>query len=570
MSDTETLAAPLARREDYAALEAALLVIHEEDFESWKEMMRRQSEADLFFLMRNVLSTGAVENAFPDGLRFIDHPFSFDMARLAQFDVADALVVWMMMAARGHGKSITYTFALIIWLYIKHPTWCFCIWSVTRNLAKSKLRALRNEIEKNKLLPLLWPDRFYHGKPRTEASCWSLDDGLAMPLLSPARDCVTFEAWGLVDQAFPTGKHFDAMSFDDVVDERCISTPEMILAARQTHDMAGGVEMPSGCKRWYVGTPYADGDTAVQLIKEGIVRLRARSGVDPTRQDTAIRRQLGGAPVFLTEEMMLKKQKEMGANYWSQMCLDPFKGKKGTLDITQLRFYDRDPHEERMGKTCYLLVDPNGGFVPTVNDPMALVVVALGGDKNFYLLDAVVGHFNPAERQRLIVAKRAEWEPLEVRVEEMTIQADSFWLQNEMERTGHRFEVQSIRVETMRKGSGPRGNWTRVQRLTEAFNPLLSENRLYLPRRLVQPEKDGGTTNLIEEFTEQLRRFPIAERDDLLSAFALLFADHGGKRGARPLVWPSAHSGMDRFYPESQYPYLYNRQPSERSWLGVG
>lgn len=555
--------APLATLEAYDELERELAELAATDRESYLYNLRAQCEVDLYALMRFVLTTGAAHNCFPDGTRYIEHRWSYEMARCAQYD-HDGV---MTMAGRGHGKSITFDFGLGIFLYIKTPTSSTCIWSVTRALAKSHLRAKRNEFENNHLLAETWPDRFWAGKPRIQASSWSLDEGLAMPQLPPSRNEMSFEAWGLVDQAFPTGKHFDVMIFDDVVDERCITSPEMIAASRQTHDMAGGVEMPGGCKRIYIGTPYADGDTGVQLIEEGVVRLRARPAVDPKRQDTEVRKKLGGAPVFLTEKQMLKKLATMGQNYYSQMLLDPNKGRRGTLDVEQLRYYETDPDEERLGKNVYLCVDPNGGFDPTANDPMAMTVWGLGGDRNFYLLDAWLGHLDPGARHDLIVAKRAQWMPLEVRIEEMTIGSDSYWLREAQERTGHRFEVASIRVETMRAGTA-RGTWTRVQRLTEAWQPTLDQNRLYLPRHL-WVDIDGERVDLADAFREELRRFPIATSDNLISSGALLFADHGGKRGANPLIWPDPTTRTTRHYPHL-FNSDYRPDPGPRGWMGVG
>lgn len=560
--------APLATLEDYAVLEASCNALRESDRDSWLEVLRRQSEADLYFLMRCVLiSSGGPHQCFDDGQRYIEHKFAYEMARSVQFEYKDVMV----MAARGHGKSITVTLALVLWLYIAHPEWTFCIWSVTRALAKEHLQALRDELEMNPLLHELWPDRFWKDKTARRAGdrAWSNDGGLSMPLQPPGRE-KTFEAWGLTDMAFPTGKHFKFMVFDDVVDERCISTPEMIAAARSTYNRAAGCESPGGCDRTHVGTPYSDADTGVKLVEEGVVKLRCRPAVDETRQDTPLRKQLGGAPVFMTEEELEKRLARMGPqDYAIQMLMDPRKGKKGTLDADGLRYYQESPHAVRHGMNVYLLVDPNGGFTVTRNDAFALLVIGLGGDKNFYVLDGYLGHLDPSRRMQLIIEKRAEWEPLEVRIEEKTSQVESFWLREKQAEFNHRFEVSSISPQTMKTGEGSAGHYKRVTRLRDALEPLLSQNRLYLPEKLlVEVESpELKTVDIVAEIKGEVKRFPIAKSDHLISALALMFADHGGKRGARALIWPSATSNFEKLYPGFMNP---KRTPNRHSWLRVG
>lgn len=564
--------APLASLDDYGPFEASCLALRGSgeagDRESYLEILRYQAAADLYCLMRMVLvSSGAAAQCFPDGKRYIEHPFAYEMARSVQYDYKDVMV----MAARGHGKSITVTLALLIWLYIEHPDWTFCIWSVTRALAKEHLQAIRDELEMNELLHELWPDRFWESKAARRAGdrAWSLDGGLAMPLLPPGPE-KTFEAWGLTDVALPTGKHFKFMAFDDIIDERSVSSPEMIAQSRSTYNRAGGFESPGGCDRTHVGTPYRDGDTGVQLVEDGVVKLRCRPAVDETRQDTANRRILGGAPVFMTEEELLKRRKRMGAaDYAIQMMMDARKGQQGTLSIDDLRYYSGSPHSIRYGMNVYLLVDPNGGFQATKNDAFALLVVGLNGDKNFYLLDGYIGHLDPSQRQRLIIEKRAEWEPTAVRIEEKTSQVESYWLREKQEALNHRFEIESINPQTMKKGTGSKGHYTRVDRLTDAWQPLLEQHRLYLPEDglwIDVASPDPEHIDLVARVKGEIKRFPIAKTDDILSAFALLFEDHDGKRGAMPLIWPAPMSLYERHFHELPE----HETPSDRSWMMVG
>lgn len=563
---TEVIAAPLPSLEAYGPLEDALAWYRENDRPSWREMVRRQAEADLYFSLRYVfVASGGDHQRFPDGKRYIEHEFAYEMATSTQFDHDDV----MLMAARGHGKSTTVTFGLNLWSYIRDPQGCSVIWSVTRNLAKEHLQEIKDELEGNELLYELWPDRFWKDRHaiRQAGKSWSIEYGLSMPLQPPGKE-KTFEAWGLTDVAFPTGKHFRRHFYDDVVDERCVTSPEMIAAARDTYNRSSGCDHMGGSMHTHVGTPYADNDTGVQLVREGIVKLRCRPAVDASRQDTENRRKIGGRPVFMSEEQLLLRLKRMGASTYSiQMLMDAHKGRSGTLPVSNIRYYQKHPMEERTGKNVYICVDPNGGFHPTRNDACAITVWGLGPDKNFYLLDAFRGHLDTGARHQKTIELRAIWEPISVRIEEVTSAADSYHLKAAQERMSHRFEVESIHVQTMKKGSGLRGEYTRVQRLTDAWQPVLSECRLYLPEKLMV-EVEGEKVDLSAAFFRELKRFPIGETDDLISSGALLFEDHGQKRGAQPLIWPAPTSRLEQLYP---YLHTHHRQRSgARSWMGVG
>jgi len=564
----EPVAAPLASLDAYADFEAALDELRTSDYPSWRETVRRQAEADLYFLLRYVLiASGGDHQRFPGGDRYIEHPFAYEMARSTQFDHDDV----MLMAARGHGKSTTVTFGLNFWRRIRAPRSVSVIWSVTRALAMEHLQEVKDELEENELLEELWPDRFWKDRSaiRRSGKTFSLEGGLSLPMLPPGKE-KSFEAWGLTDVAFPTGKHFHDHYYDDVVDERCVSSPEMIAAARATYNRSSGCDRPDGSMHTHVGTPYQDGDVGVQLVKEGIVRLRCRPAVDGNRLDSERRRKIGGRPVFMSEEALEIRLKRMGPkDFACQMLMDPHKGLGGTLPVENIRYYSNHPMEERWGKNVYVCVDPNGGFKKTVNDALAITVWGLGPDKNFYLLDAYRGHLDTGERHEKVIELRAIWEPLDVRIEEVASGGDSYHLKAAQERMGHRFEVSSIHVQTMKKGSGPRGTYTRIQRLTDAWQPILRECRLYLPEKL-EVECDGELVDLARAFYMELKRFPIAETDDLISSGALLFEDHGQKRGANPLIWPSASPRLAQLYPQLRARYQPRYQAARRSWMGVG
>lgn len=186
------------------------------------------------------------------------------------------------------------------------------IFSHTKSIAKSFLRAIKREFETNEVLK----DCFSHvlfADPVADAPKWSEDAGIVVKRKGNPPEA-TVEAHGLVD-GMPTGRHFQLRVYDDVLTAESVSTPDQMRKVIDALDMSNNLGKIGGIRRM-IGTRYKLGDAYEEYIKRGVVKPRIYPATDNGRVD--------GNPVFHTEEQWETKLTEMSpAIIASQMLQNP-------------------------------------------------------------------------------------------------------------------------------------------------------------------------------------------------------------------------------------------------------
>jgi hypothetical protein len=155
----------------------------------------------------------------------------------------------------------------------------------------------------------------------------------------------------------------------------------------------------------------------------------------------------------------------------------------------------------------YLLVDP-AGMKKKTSDRTAMVVIGLGGDKNYYLLDAIWDRLNLKERATALFFLHRKWRPKKVGYEQYGMQADIEHIKSVQEEDNYRFQIIPL--------GGRLGNLDRIRRLI----PIFAEQRFYLPRHLHKTLTDGSGVDLVERFiTQEYEPFPVGHADlfDIMS-----------------------------------------------------
>ena len=265
--------------------------------------MAELGRCDLFYLLVYVLKR--VD---------LDRDWLFDRCREVQENPNGYLDLW----AREHYKSTVISFGLTIQDILNDPELTIGIFSLTRPMAKRLLRQIKQEFELNPLLPLLYPDVTWPD-PSKQSPKWSEDDGLTFKRKSNPSES-TLEAWGLVD-AMPTGKHFKIRIYDDVIDERNVSSPEMIQKAISSWELSLNLGSTQPVKRYtdinierYIGTRYHYNDPYATIMKRGV----AKSRIYPATEDGTPE----GTPVLWTPEFLAQKRKSMGPFIFSCLPAD--------------------------------------------------------------------------------------------------------------------------------------------------------------------------------------------------------------------------------------------------------
>lgn len=207
---------------------------------------------------------------------YIAKQWILDRCKEVEIECDGTIDIW----AREHFKSTLITYGKNIQdILASHgedplPQWprevTIGILSVTRPLAKSFLREIKQTFEDNALLKSLFPDILYQF-PRTQSPKWSEDEGICVKRKSVFKE-QTVEAWGLIDGQ-PTGKHFFKLNYDDIVTQDSVTTPEMIQKTTAAFGLSDNIGTRGGIT-CIVGTFYHSNDTLNHIIDTGVYKLR--------------------------------------------------------------------------------------------------------------------------------------------------------------------------------------------------------------------------------------------------------------------------------------------------------
>lgn len=456
------------------------------------QVERGLAQGDLFYLLVKLL-----------GRKDLAHPWLFERCREVQANPDGYLDLW----GRGHGKSSIITFGLTIQNILNDPEITIGIFSHTRPNSKTFLRQIMQEFERNERLKALFPDILY-ANPRRQAAKWSEDDGILVKRRGNPKEA-TIEAWGLVD-GMPTGRHFHLRLYDDVVTEKSVTTPEMIRKTTNAWELSDNLGAEGGKVR-YIGTRYHLFDTYATMLERGVAIPRihpaTRDGSDDPRQ-----------AVFMKPEQLEEKRRTQGAyTFACQMLQNPVADRSQGFRQEWLQFFTpASTHNMRV----ILLVDP-AHQRKRDSDYTAMLVIGVGADGNYYVLDILRDRLSLTGRQQTLFDLHRRWRPEVVGYEQYGLQADIEHIEDVQRRENYRFTITAL------GGSMPKQD--RIKRLV----PLFESGRIFLPETLIKSDAEGRPVDLVQAFIrEEYLAFPVSKHDDLLDCLSRL-ADEDILRRAR-------------------------------------
>ena len=233
------------------ALKVYELVLNDPNLDDF--VIAEMGLADRYFFLTMLLRIGETSNR-------VWHPWLYERTREVEADPDGHLDFW----AREHWKSSIITFAGSLQEIAKDPEITIGIFSHNTQHSRDRfVLRLKREMEMNPNLPRYYPDVFW-ANPKKDASIWSRDSGLIVQRQgNPAEP--TLSGWGLVDGQ-PTGSHFRLIIYDDVVTEKSVTTPDMILKTTDMWELSlfmTGEPQEAGDKPrvQYIGTRYNYADT---------------------------------------------------------------------------------------------------------------------------------------------------------------------------------------------------------------------------------------------------------------------------------------------------------------------
>ena len=444
-----------------------------------KAIARQLCLNDLFFLL--VYGLHRVD---------ADRDWIYQQTREVESSPDSMLDLW----AREHYKSTIITYAKTIQDILRDPEITVGIFSHTRPIAKGFLRQIKREFESNKALQKLFPDILW-ANPQRESPKWSEDDGIIIKRKGNPKEA-TVEAWGLVDGQ-PTSKHFSLRVYDDVVTKESVSSPDMIKKVNESWELSLNLGADGGRVR-YVGTRYHYNDTYRLIMDRGAAVPR----IKPATDDGTVK----GKPVLLHPETLADKRRDMGPyTFGCQMLLDPKADEVQGFKEEWLKFW---PANHFTGLNKIILCDPANEKKKS-NDYTVFLVIGLGADQNYYLIDMVRDRLSLTERATILFKLHREFRPQFVGYEKYGKDSDIQHYESLMERDNYRF------------GITPLGGHLSKEDRIRTLIPLFEQGRIYIPDRLLRTNYERVTEDLVQAFIkEEYLSFPVAPHDDMLDCLA--------------------------------------------------
>ena len=464
------------------------------------EYLRKLCREDLFFLLSCACNR-----------KDADNDFVYDRCREFEQDPNSRLDLW----AREHYKSTIITYAGTIQEVLRDPEITIGIFSHTRPIAKAFLFAIKTTFEENTFLKGLFKDVLYDD-PQKDSQKWSLDDGLIVKRKSTNPTC-TLEAWGLVDGQ-PTSKHYNIRVYDDVVTLSSVTSPEMIEKTTNGWrvSLSLGSESNGISRERYIGTRYHANDTYKNIIDTGEVKVKEFYPTDLGKNDIDVI----GKPVLMTTDALLKRRKKSGPYIYScQYLQNPNADKVAGFSTDWLQYYDCLKNNKNWN--YYIMADPagEGKKKNKAKDPdySVFIVMGLGPDKNYYLVDMIRDRLNLTERTDKLFELIYTWNPKKIGYEQYGKDSDIAHIQFVQEQKGFRFQIEPLA-----------GHMPKPDRIRRLQSPL-EAHRLFLPRRLPYITQGKQMVDMVQEFiAKEYIDFPVGSHDDMLDCMSRILDENLG------------------------------------------
>lgn len=402
------------------------------------------------------------------------HPWLFERCREVEASPDDHLDLW----ARGHYKSSIGTFAGVIQEVMVDPEITIAILSGKNAVAIPFLTQIQQEFENNEDLKRIHSDVLW-ANPRKEAPLWARDKGLIVKRRGNPKEA-TIEAFGIVD-GMRTGRHFDLLDFDDLIDETMVDNPDIVKKVTQRWELSGNLgRHTKQTRKWHWGTRYSYADTYGVILDRSILKERRY----PATEDGTLK----GKPVLMKQDEWDKVRKAQKSTVAAQMLLNPLAGNENTFSTETFKHYDVLPSVMNV----YMMIDPSKGKSKR-SDRTGIAVIGVDVAGNKYLLDGYCHRMKLSRRWELMKQLKKKWsdhpgvEVMNVGYEQYGMQSDLEVIEEIQEREGEYFEIKEL--ATTRDGAHSKKD--RISRL----EPDLNRGTFYLPAVIYHPEFGGGIGN---------------------------------------------------------------------------
>jgi len=467
-----------------------------------KYRIRRKCKKDLYFLCKYVIG-------FKDMVYRFHYPICKRVQNSNRYIVRRKALrfiprkfrrrLWLLF--RGSFKTSIITIGHSIQLLLLDVNLRICLANYKLANAEEMLTIIKNVFMYNDLFRFLFPE--YCLQPNREGkiewgtkSCITLPNRTDKTLKEGSIECAGVDT-GL------TSRHYDVMKKDDLVTEKSVTTEDQIQASIDWDRLSISLlDSPGRGFFDWIGTIYDDRDLYCHLLKRTekkllrhVVKLEDESGhsVLPERisdiEKEHIKEEQGDyiySCQYMLEPVALKDRKfkpEWFTNYWDELP----------------KFF----------AVC-IYVDPANARKKTAKYT-AMIVHAVDGSKNWYLIDGVFDKLSPTQRVEALFGLVRKWYSYLRLVSYETIgfqESDRIFIERKMHDENIFFRIESIEAQDK----------TKLGRI-EGLVPFYEYKKIFLPRELKYFSKyHGRMIDIVEMLKYEALRFPKSEHLDLLDA----------------------------------------------------
>jgi predicted phage terminase large subunit-like protein len=211
-------------------------------------------------------------------------------------------------------------------------------------------------------------------------------------------------------------------------------------------------------------------------------------------------------PEWYPVEELTKIKKVIGSRDFSALYQqDPSGDDVAGFQDSWLSYWDATRLDNM---AIYIICDP-ASEKKKDSDYTVFMVVGVGYDGNYYIIDMVRDRLSLTEKAKTLFALHRQYDPVDVGYEKYGMQSDIEHFKSKMDDLNYRFNITEL------GGAMPKND--RIRRLV----PLFEEGRIFLPETCVKVDYQGNKVNLVNSFiNDEYKEFPVSTHDDMLDCLA--------------------------------------------------
>lgn len=232
-------------------------------------------------------------------------------------------------------------------------------------------------------------------------------------------------------------------------------------------------------------------------------------------------------PQRLSKKILDQKRIELTEyHYAGQFLQEPIPAGGGEFKDDWIQYYADGAIKPKTMNIC-IICDPSSGEAinkkkQKTGDFTAFLVIGLGPDNNYYLLDMVRDRLNPTERVDTLFVLHRKWnelggKPPKVGYEKYGMMSDTHYIKEKKKQDAYNFNLIELGGKVTKE--------TRIRRLI----PDMQQSRWWFPANLNYVDNEGRQFDLVRELVySELMTFPRSKYDDGIDGLSRVYDEEMG------------------------------------------